>query len=197
MPRHSRLLALLFLVPVVAFAHTDGGATGSGFLSGLLHPVTGVDHVIAMVAVGLWGAQLGAPAMWMLPVAFPLIMALGGAMGAAGLPLPGIEIGIALSGLLLGLVVAGNVRPPLALAVVLVSFFAVFHGYAHGAEMPGFANPLAYAAGFVIATGLLHLCGIVVGLLWSWPGGAPWGRWVVRASGATIAALGGWFLLAG
>lgn len=187
----------MFLLPTLALAHTDGGASSAGFLSGLLHPVTGLDHVIAMVAVGLWGAQLGAPAMWMLPVAFPMIMALGGAVGAAGLPLPGIEIGIAASGLLLGLAVAGNVRPPLPLAVVLVGLFAVFHGYAHGAEMPGFANPLAFAAGFVIATGLLHLSGIVVGLLWSWPGGVPWGRWVVRGAGATIAAVGGWFLVAG
>ncbi|MCB1735131.1 MAG: HupE/UreJ family protein [Gammaproteobacteria bacterium] len=183
------VLAGLFL-PLVALAHSDGGASGTGFVNGLIHPVTGLDHVIAMVAVGLWGAQLGMPALWLLPVAFPMIMALGGAVGAAGVPLPGIEIGIAASGLLLGLAVLGNVRPPLWVAVLLVSFFAIFHGHAHGAEMPGFANPLAFAAGFVIATGLLHLSGIALGLLWRWPQG----RWVVRGSGAVIAVVGGWFL---
>lgn len=181
-----------WLVPMVALAHTDSAATGTGFVSGLMHPVTGLDHVIAMVAVGLWGAQLGKPALWLLPIAFPMVMAVGGAAGAAGLPLPGIEIGIAASGLLLGLAVLGNVRPPLWIAISLVSVFAIFHGHAHGTEMPGFANPLAYAAGFVIATGLLHLSGIAVGVLWRWPHG----RWIVRGSGAVIASLGGWFLFA-
>ncbi|MCP5142684.1 MAG: HupE/UreJ family protein [Gammaproteobacteria bacterium] len=185
----ATLLALL--LPSLAFAHVDAGE-GAGFLNGFLHPIGGLDHVIAMVAVGLWGAQLGRPALYLLPIAFPLIMALGGGAGAAGLWLPGVEIGIALSGVLLGLAVLANVRVPLWAALVPVSVFAVFHGYAHGAEMPADGSPLLYAAGFVIATGLLHLCGIAIGMLWRWPRG----QWVVRGSGAVIAGLGGMFLFA-
>jgi len=183
----------LLLLPLLAAAHVEGGAAAGngGFLTGLMHPVSGLDHVAAMVAVGLWGAQLGAPALWALPVAFPLIMALGGAAGAAGLPLPGIETGIAASGLLLGLAVLLNVRMPLWAALVPVSVFAIFHGHAHGTEMPDYGAPLLYAAGFVLATGMLHLCGIAIGLLWRWPGG----QWLVRASGGLIASVGGFLLL--
>jgi urease accessory protein len=187
------LPVVLLLVPALAFAHIQGGTTGNaGFLTGLMHPVSGLDHVAAMVAVGLWGAQLGAPALWALPVAFPLIMALGGAAGAAGLPLPGVETGIAASGLLLGLAVLLNVRVPLWVALIPVSVFGVYHGHAHGAEMPDYAEPLLYAAGFVLATGMLHLCGIIIGLLWRWP----LGQWVVRAGGGVIASVGGFLLLA-
>jgi len=182
----------LLLVPVLAAAHAESGAWGSGgFLTGLMHPVTGLDHVVAMVTVGLWGAQLGAPALWALPVAFPLIMALGGAAGAAGLPLPGVETGIATSGLLLGLAVLLNVRVPLWAALIPVSVFAIFHGHAHGTEMPEYSAPLLYAAGFVLTTGMLHLCGIAIGLLWRWPVG----QWLVRASGGLIAGVGGFLLL--
>lgn len=183
---------VLLLVPVLAAAHAESGAWGSGgFLTGLMHPVTGLDHVVAMVAVGLWGAQLGAPALWALPVAFPLIMALGGAAGAAGLPLPGVETGIAASGLVLGLAVLLNVRVPLWAALIPVSVFAIFHGHAHGTEMPEYSAPLLYAAGFVLTTGMLHLCGIAIGLLWRWPVG----QWLVRASGGLIASVGGFLLL--
>ena len=186
------LLILLFL-PWLTLAHTEAGVSGNtGFLTGMLHPVTGLDHVIAMVAVGLWGAQLGKSALWMLPVAFPMIMALGGAAGAVGFDLPAVETGIALSGLFLGVMVLFNVRMPLWAALIPVSIFAVFHGHAHGTEMPSFSVPLLYAAGFVIATGLLHLCGIAIGMLWSWPVG----QWIVRGSGAFIAVLGGYFLFA-
>jgi urease accessory protein len=182
----------LLLLPVLALAHVEGGAAGGGgFLAGMLHPVSGIDHVVAMVAVGLWGAQLGAPALWSLPVAFPLIMALGGAAGAVGLPLPGVEPGIAASGLLLGLAVLFGVRAPLWVALLPVSVFAVFHGHAHGTEMPDYGTPLLYAAGFVLATGMLHLCGIAIGLLWRWPPG----QWLVRASGGLIAGVGGFMLL--
>ncbi len=187
---------LLFTIAVLmtatsASAHS-GGAAGAGFATGFLHPVLGWDHVAAMVAVGLWGAFLGAPAIWVLPVAFPLVMALGGALGVAGVPLPGIETGIAASALVIGLAVALAARPPLWMAAVIVAAFAVFHGHAHGAEMPQAANPLAYAAGFVVATGLLHLAGIAFGLL----AARPAGRIAVRAAGGVI-ALGGIGFLTG
>jgi urease accessory protein len=152
--------------------------------------LTGLDHIVAMVAVGLWGAYLGAPAMWLLPVVFPVVMAFGGALGGLGVPLPGVEQGIALSGILLGLAVALAARPKLWMAAVLVGVFAIFHGHAHGTELPNSANPITYAIGFVIATGLLHLSGIAFGLLVRWP----WGRVAVRAAGFAIALIGFGFL---
>ena len=131
-----------------------------------------------MVAVGLWGAFLGAPAIWMLPVAFPLVMALGGALGVMGVPLPAVETGIAASAIVIGVAIALAFRPPIWIAAIVVAFLAIFHGHAHGDEMPGAVSPLAYAARFVIGTGLLHLAGIVLGLLTRsqterWPS-APW-----------------------
>ena len=160
-------------------------------ISGFLHPLTGRDHVVAMVAVGLWGAFLGAPAIWLLPVIFPVVMALGGALGVLGVPLPGVETGIALSGVILGLIVAFVAKPPLRIAGAVVGIFAIFHGHAHGTELPEAANAITYAAGFVIATGLLHLSGIALGVLARWP----WGKMAVRMGGAVTAAIGGAFLL--
>ncbi len=182
------LLGAALLGAAPAFAHTGGNL--SGLASGISHPISGLDHVVAMVAVGLWGGILRAPAIWLLPVVFPLVMALGGAAGIVGVPLPGVEIGIALSGVVLGLVVLFAARPPLWMAAVIVGVFAVFHGYAHGAELPASADPLAYATGFVIATGLLHLTGIAFGQLWHWPAG----KVAVRTAGAAIAVAGGAFL---
>ena len=123
------------LCPSLAWAHTES-ARAAGLLAGLHHPVSGLDHVLAMVAVGLWGAQLGAPAVWLLPVTFPMVMALGGMLGLLGVPLPGVEFAIALSGILLGLAVLAEWRPPLWAAAVVVGFFAIFHGHAHGTELP-------------------------------------------------------------
>lgn len=186
------LFSMLMLLPILALAHVESGGYGNGgFFTGIMHPITGLDHVIAMVAVGLWGAQLGMPAIWMLPIAFPLIMAFGGALGAIGLPLPHVEVGIAASGLLLGLAVLFNIRAPLWAALIPISIFAIFHGHAHGTEMPDYGVPLLYAMGFVLATGTLHLCGIGIGALWSWPKA----QWLVRASGGVIAAMGGYFLV--
>jgi urease accessory protein len=187
-PRFISLLALLLLTQA-AHAHSDHGAAG-GFVSGLTHPVTGPDHVVAMVAVGLWGAFLGKRAMWALPVIFPMVMALGGALGVLGVPLPFVEAGIALSGVVLGLMVLFVVKPPLWVAAALVGIFAVFHGHAHGTELPESASPLTYAIGFVISTGLLHLCGIGFGMLTKWPAGVI----AVRAGGAVIAVIGALFL---
>jgi urease accessory protein len=181
-------LALL-MVSVTASAHSEGGGAG-GFSSGFGHPLTGLDHIVAMVAVGLWGAFLGGRAMWMLPVVFPMVMAVGGALGVIGVALPGVETGIALSGVVLGLMVTLAARPPVWVAAVIVGVFAIFHGHAHGAEMPESSNALAFAAGFVISTGLLHLAGIAFGLLVKWP----WGRVAIRAGGGVIAAVGFGFL---
>jgi urease accessory protein len=174
-----------------AAAHEGGGVVG-GFASGFMHPLLGWDHLVAMVAVGLWGAFLGVPAVWILPVVFPMVMAFGGALGVLAVPLPAVETGIALSAAVLGAMVALALRPPLWVAAVIVGAFAIFHGHAHGTELPQAANALAYSLGFVIATGLLHLSGIGLGLLVRWPAGAI----AVRVGGAAI-ALAGVALLAG
>ncbi len=187
----ASLLVFLFAVMAAfpAFAHTSEGI-GGGFVSGLLHPIFGWDHVVAMVAVGLWGGILGKPAIWILPIVFPLVMALGAALGIAGIPVPFIEAGIALSGVVLGLLIVFLVKMPIPAAAVIVGLFAIFHGHAHGTELPDAANPVAYAIGFVIATGLLHLAGIVFGILM----GSATGTWIVRAGGAAIALVGAAFL---
>jgi len=182
----SALLVLLAVAP--AFAH-EGSGTG-GFLGGFAHPLLGPDHIVAMIAVGLWGAFLGAPAIWLLPIVFPLVMAFGGALGILGLGLPGVEIGIAVSAIALGLMVALAARPPIWIAAVLVGAFAIFHGHAHGAELPPGSDAVAYSVGFVMATGLLHLTGISFGLLARWPAG----RIAVRAMGVAIALAGALFL---
>ena len=190
--RNLALLAALLLLAVTdVSAHSAEGLAG-GFLSGLMHPVLGPDHVIAMVAVGLWGAFLGKPAIWLLPIVFPMVMAFGGALGVAGIPVPAVETGIAVSAIVLGAMVAFAARPPIWVAAVIVGAFAIFHGHAHGTELPGAANPLAYSLGFVIATGLLHLCGIAFGALAHWPAG----KVAVRAGGGFI-ALGGFAFLFG
>jgi urease accessory protein len=168
-----------------AFAHSEQGAA-IDFWGGFTHPIFGLDHVIAMVAVGLWGAFLGPPAIWLLPVVFPLVMALAGAYGVLGLPLHGVETGIALSAIMLGAMVAGAAKPPLWIAAVLVGAFAIFHGYAHGVELPVGADAIAFSTGFVIATGMLHLCGIGFGALSNWPAG----RIAVRLAGVVIAVIG-------
>lgn len=186
----SLVLAALLLVSGPAAAHTEVGVPG-GLLSGFLHPLTGLDHLVAMVAVGLWGAQLGKPGIWVLPICFPAVMALGGVLGILGVPLPATELVVALSALVLGFAVAMALRVPFWAAAAVVGVFAVFHGYAHGAEMPGAANALAYGVGFVVATGTLHAAGILIGVLTRWPTGAQ----AVRALGAAIAGLGGVFLL--
>lgn len=187
-PRHALSVTLL-LVAIPALAHVQEGQA-AGFLTGLAHPVSGLDHVLAMVAVGLWGAQLGVPAIWLLPVTFPLVMAVGGFLGLVGIPLPGVETGVALSALALGLAVATSWRPPLAIAALMVAAFAVFHGHAHGTELPAGQSGLTYSIGFVTATGLLHLAGISIGLIHRWPVG----RVALRVLGAGVAAGGLFFL---
>lgn len=179
--------ALLALAPAAAAHVVQGQAPG--FVSGFEHPITGIDHVIAMVAVGLWGAQLGPPAIWLLPVTFPLIMAMGGFLGLVGVPLPGVELAIALSGVCLGGAVMSELRAPLWAAAALVGTFGLFHGYAHGAELPAGQNPLLYSIGFVLATGLLHACGIAIGTLNRWHRG----RYVLRGAGMIVLCGGMYF----
>lgn len=182
-------LLLLALTPST-YAHIEHGEAG-GFASGFHHPWSGLDHIVAMVAVGLWGAQLGAPSVWVLPVAFPMVMAIGGFLGLMGVPLPGTEIGIALSALLLGAMVCGQVRPKLYWAALLVGIFGLFHGHAHGTELPPGENGLLYSMGFVIATGTLHGLGICLGLAHRWPAG----KLAMRGAGALISLAGLFFLV--
>ena len=183
------LLLMTVFYAATAFAHSEQGVVG-GLVSGLMHPVNGPDHLVAMVAVGLWGAQLGNPAIWILPITFPLVMAIGAMLGMLGMPLPFVEFGIAASAITLGAVVALQLRPPLWIAAVIVGAFAIFHGHAHGEELPTAANPLAYGVGFVVSTGLLHLIGILIGVLVRWPLGVK----AVRVCGGVIAAAGAFFL---
>ena len=173
-----------------ALAHTGHGY-GGGFISGFAHPILGWDHVAAMVAVGLWGAFLGAPSIWILPIVFPLVMAFGAVLGILGIPIPAVETGIALSAVVLGLMIALAVRAPIWVSAALVGLFAIFHGYAHGTELPISANVFAYALGFVLATGMLHMIGIAFGLLVKWPAG----RIAVRGAGGVISLAGFAFLV--
>lgn len=156
------ITACLILLPGVALAH-PGHVTQGDFTTGFLHPMLGPDHVLAMVAVGLWAAVIGSPATWLLPLTFPLAMLAGGALGAFGVALPAVEAGIAASAIVIGVAVMLALRPPMWLATLAVAVFAVFHGHAHGTEMPGAADPFRYALGFVLATVLLHLVGIGLG----------------------------------
>lgn len=185
----SLALPLFLVLTNSAFAHTGEGLTG-GLMSGFMHPIAGLDHVTAMVAVGILGAFLGRPAIWVLPVVFPLVMAFGGILGIVGVPIPHIETGIAVSSIVLGLIIALALKMPLWVAAILVAAFSIFHGHAHGTELPNAANPLAYSIGFVVSTGLLHLAGIAIGELIRWPAGVV----IARAVGGVIALAGVGFL---
>ena len=163
----------------------------SGFGSGFEHPLFGTDHFLAMFAVGLWGAQMGGRQVWTLPVTFPLIMVCGGVLGLLAIPVPSVELVIASSVLVLGLAIAFAWHPAEWIALVLISIFAIFHGYAHGTELPKTADPADFAIGFVFATGLIHILGIGVGMALTRPLD---GR-ITRMLG-TVLALGGVYFLA-
>jgi urease accessory protein len=180
-------------VPTIAWAHP--GHEGAGFVHGLLHPLGGIDHILAMVAVGLFAAQLGGRALWLVPASFVTAMAVAGAVGMTGLSLPHVEAGIALSILVLGAAIALETAMPVAAAMALVAFFAVFHGYAHGAEMPETMSGLAYGGGFLAATAALHAAGIGLGLLIG-RGSELISRRILQIGGGA-AALTGAALLAG
>lgn len=191
---HIPTLAFSTLTAVVlsaqpALAHPLKGEA-AGFVTGFVHPISGLDHVLAMLAVGLWGAELGAPAIWMLPVAFPMVMAIGGMLGLMGMRIPGTEYGIAASAILLGVAVVLEARPPIALAAALIGVFAICHGYAHGTELPPDESAVLYSVGFVIATGSLHAVGIGIGAFYRWT----WGQKLVRGAGLAIAVGGAFFM---
>src|SRR5690349_14149149 len=178
----SAALAVLAASP--AWAHTPGLARDD-FMSGFLHPLTGVDHILAMVAVGVWAAMQGGRRVWQLPLAFMGAMAIGGLVGFMDLPMFAVEQVIALSVLVLGFVIAASARLPEAASIALVAAFALFHGHAHGTELAAGTSPVTYASGFVIATGLLHAMGIGGGLLLG-----KRSLWVARLAGGAIALAG-------
>ncbi len=187
--RSVRLTAVIGIVVAglssPAMAHiTD--ASGAGLSGGFAHPFTGLDHILAMVTVGLWASQLGRPAYWMLPLAFPAVMAAGAGLGIVGLPLPWVEIGIAGSVVVLGSMVALALKPSLAVSIALIGLFALLHGHSHGAELPQATSPVVYAAGFLIATVTLHAVGLIIGSASRWPLAGIG----VRAAGAAIASIG-------
>ena len=186
MRRHSLVVVALAIIVFAAldspaFAHIGGHA--GGFTNGLAHPFYGLDHVLAMVAVGLWASQLGRPAPWLLPLTFPVVMVAGALIGWSGLPFPWLEAGIVGSVIALGAVIAFALRPPLLASAALIGFFALFHGFEHGATLPAHGTPLTYGAGFVLATLVLHAIGSGFGVLARRPV-------LLRTAGGTIAAAG-------
>lgn len=182
------LPTIAFEPALLAVFHDTSGA--GGFASGFMHPLTGADHALAMIAVGLWGAQLGRPALVALPVAFPLAMACGAALGFSGVELSAVETCIALSAILLGVAVMIEARLPLWMAFSLVAGFAIFHGYAHGTELPEGEDGLRYSIGFVLSTGLLHAVGIATGLVHRYD----WGRTLLRCLGGGVFVAGCMFM---
>ncbi|MCT7946103.1 HupE/UreJ family protein [Shewanella septentrionalis] len=183
------LLTLCWTAPVWAHEIHSGG----GFMSGFNHPVLGFDHLLAMLSVGMLSTQLGGRAIWTVPLAFVVFMLVGGILGLYAIAVPFVEIGIALSVLLLGLAIAFDRQIPLLFAMAFVGVFAIFHGHAHGAEMPALASPVLYALGFLFGTAVIHLGGVMIGLGMQRMTGQ---RNLMRVTGAAIAAMGG-YLLAG
>ena len=180
--------ATLGLMAGSAQAHTGVGDT-SGFVHGFAHPMSGADHILAMMAVGLFAAYLGGRALWLVPLSFVAMMAIGGALGMAGAPLPFVETGIGLSVVAFGAMVASQIAMPVAAAMAMTGFFALFHGHAHGAEMPQTASGLQYGVGFMVATAALHVLGIGVGLLIGRMGDV-YGRRILQMIGGGIAVAG-------
>jgi urease accessory protein len=185
-----QFLIVLCLIPASVFAHTAHGPVG--FSSGLTHPIFGLDHLLAMLSVGILGVQMGGRAIWTVPLTFLCFMLVGGILGIAGIPFFSVEIGIALSVLLLGLAIANGAKVPLIATMAGVGFFALFHGHAHGEEMPSSSAPYLYALGFVLGTALIHLLGVFLGSIVS---RIPFRTAVFRLSGATIAIFGIYFLV--
>jgi urease accessory protein len=188
MSRLALPIAALLIASTAAQAHTGVGET-SGFIHGFAHPINGADHILAMVAVGLFAAHLGGRALWLVPASFVLMMVLSGAFGMAGVNMPFVEIGIGLSVVVFGIAVAFGFHIPTAAAMTLVGFFAIFHGHAHGAEMPESASGLEYGFGFVLATATLHASGIGMGLLIGRMGETSGAR-ILRATGSAVALAG-------
>ena len=188
----SAALPLMLLAEATPAAAHNAASLSLSFGGGFLHPLSGPDHLLAMVAVGLWGAFLGRPLIYLLPVVFPTVMALGGVLGMAGVPFPPVEFGIAASVIVLGTAILCRWQAPVWLAAPIVAVFGLFHGYAHGLELPSMADPLGFSLGFVLATGLLHVLGIAIGLLRT----RPRGEGMLRLGGGLIALAGGYFFTA-
>ena len=180
-------LILLLLTSFGVLAHEGHIEEGAGFLVGLLHPILGFDHFLAMVSVGIVSYQIGGKAIWYIPGTFVLVMLVGGLLGFNGIEIPYVEGGIALSVLVMGIAIAASVTLPRAVAVAFVAFFAIFHGYAHGIEMPAVANAIKYSLGFMIGTAVIHLLGVGVGSI---ANRVPNGAQVLRYVGAGIAGIG-------
>lgn len=195
MPRWTLTLAALsMLVTSAAEAHIGLGDV-NGIVHGFGHPFGGLDHVLAMVAVGLFAAYLGGRALWLGPLAFVSMMMVGGALGAASIDLPFVELATGLSVVVVGVALAAGAHPPTAAAMALIGLFATFHGHAHGAEMPALGSNLGYGAGFALATATLHLLGIGIGVSAGRIGEVSEKR-VLRLAGSAI-ALAGIVILAG
>lgn len=159
-----KFFVLLLIFPSLAFAHIGVGET-TGLMHGFGHPIGGVDHMLAMIAVGLWAIQIGGRALWVVPCTFVGVMVLGGILGFTGLPVPFVEAGILVSILILGMLIAGSFKVPLVYSSLIVGLFAIFHGHAHGAEMPESISAVSYAVGFALATAMLHMAGLGLGAL--------------------------------
>lgn len=188
------ILFALFLtaIPTAAYAHDGTNLPLGGFLSGMVHPVLGYDHLLAMLSVGILSAQIGGRAIWTVPATFVGVMALGGLLGLINIGLTAIELGIAVSLVILGLVIAAERKLAIWVAMIGVGFFAIFHGYAHGAEMPETAQPILYALGFLLGTALIHVAGVVIGDI---SRHYERGKVALRVGGALISLVGLLFVL--
>ena len=186
------LCLVLLWLPGIALAHEGTSLPYGSFIAGLTHPVLGLDHFLAMVSVGIVSAQIGGRAIWTVPTTFVSVMAVGGVLGWLDIGLTAIESGIAISVLGLGLAIAADKRLPISIAMTAVGFFAIFHGYAHGAEMPTVARASTYAIGFLTGTAVLHITGLVIGDISQHYAR---GKLLLRIAGAGIAAAGAAFLV--
>ena len=195
MNRPTRIIASAAVMGLAlatpAFAHTGVGLHGHGFAAGFLHPLMGLDHMLAMLGVGVWAAQLGKRATWLVPAAFVAVMIAGAGLALSGIAMPMVEFGIAASVLMIGGLIAIGTRLPVGVAMSLVGLFALFHGHAHGTELPGFAHPAAYGAGFIVATALLHAGGVGIALA----ARTHAAKLPFRVAGAAMAVVGGGLLL--
>lgn len=185
------LVFIISFIPVTVYAHEGGNVPIGGFLAGLIHPVLGYDHLLAMLSVGILSAQIGGRAIWTVPTTFVTVMALGGTLGMIGIGLTAIEMGIAASLVLLGLVIAAERKLPILIAMGGVGFFAIFHGYAHGTEMPETAQPMLYALGFLTGTAVIHIAGVVIGDI---ARHYERGKLMLRVGGVFIALIGVLFM---
>jgi len=190
--QRSITCAIATLMPTLLFAHEGASLPYGSFIGGLSHPVLGLDHFLAMVSVGILSAQIGGRAIWTVPATFVAVMALGGLLGYVDIGLTAIEAGIAISVLALGIAIAADRKLPISVAMAAVGFFAIFHGYAHGAEMPTVANSVTYAAGFLTGTAALHLFGVLLGDI---ARRNVHGNSVLRLAGGLIAGTGTFFLI--